>query len=220
MKGYKIMIRKILCFAITGFILGASTVMADSATREKTPIAFSAIVQTEIAAKQDVVFKYIVPIDLASIFTGYGPLPAVSGTKKQTGAWDAAGQTRTVIFSDGNSAREMMNKYEYPRYFSYTVSDFTGAIGVFAKSANGEWWFDTNPSSGATIVKWRYAFNARNMFTAPVVWMITKTFWRGYMNKALMLCKTQIESGAAKTSPSQRTGVSAGAPLPAGESTR
>jgi hypothetical protein len=214
------MIRRIVCFAVTGFILGAATVMADNSDKEKDTIAFSATVQTEIAAQQTVVFNYIVPIDLASIFTGYGPLPAVAGTKNQTGAWDAAGQTRTVIFSDGNSAREMMTKYEYPRYFSYTVSDFTGAIGVFAKSANGEWWFDTNPSSGATIVKWRYAFNARNMFTAPVVWMITKTFWRGYMNKALRLCKTQIESGAAKTSPAQRTGANTGAPLPAGESSR
>lgn len=212
------MIRRIVCFAVIGLILGATIVMADSATKEKTPIAFSATIQTEIAAKQDVVFKYIVPIDLASIFSGYGPLPAVSGTKNQTGAWDAAGQTRTVIFSDGNSAKEMMTKYEYPRYFSYTVSNFTGAIGVFAKSANGEWWFDTNPSTGTTIVKWRYAFNARSVFTAPVVWMITKTLWHGYMNKALKLCKTQIESGTAKTSPAQRTGASA--PLPSGEPTR
>jgi hypothetical protein len=195
MKGDKIMIRRIVCFAVIGFIFGITTVMADSSTKEMTAFAFSATVQTEIAAKQDIVFKYIVPIDLASIFTGYGPLPAVSGTKNQTGAWDAAGQTRSVIFSDGNSAKEMMTKYEYPRYFSYTVSDFTGAIGVFAKSANGEWWFDTNPSSGATIIKWRYAFNARSVFTAPVVWMITKTLWHGYMYKALMLSKAQLEIG-------------------------
>ena len=189
------MIRRIVCFAVTGLILGAATVMADNSDKEKDTIAFSATVQTEIAAQQTVVFNYIVPIDLAFIFTGYGPLPAVAGTKNQTGAWDAAGQTRTVIFSDGNSASEMMTKYEYPRYFSYTVSDFTGAIGVFAKSANGEWWFDKNPSSGATIIKWRYAFNARSVFTAPVVWMITKTLWRSYMHKALMLSKAQIEIG-------------------------
>ncbi|HEU4798112.1 MAG TPA: SRPBCC family protein [bacterium] len=159
---------------------------------------FSATVQTEITAQQAAVFKHIVPIDLASIFTGYGPLPSVAGTQNQTGAWDAAGQTRTVTFSDGSSASELLTKYEYPRYFSYTVSGFTGALRLLTTSANGEWWFDTNPSSGATSIKWRYAFNARSVFAAPILWLITNILWRGYMRKALTLSKAQIESSAAQ----------------------
>jgi hypothetical protein len=44
---------------------------------------------------RDSTFCFIAPIDLTTIFRGYGPLPAVVGTTDQTGAWDAAGQSRT-----------------------------------------------------------------------------------------------------------------------------
>jgi len=158
--------------------------------------SFSATVQTKITAQQAAVFDYILPIDLTSIFTGYGPLPAVNGVQNQTGAWDAAGQTRTISLSDGSSARERITKYKHPRYFSYTVSDFSGVLRFLTISANGEWWFERNPSSGITHIKWTYTFNSRSFFTAPILWFITHFLWRGYMQKALKLCKAQFKGGA------------------------
>jgi len=155
----------------------------------------SAIVTTEVAVSQIDAFEYNVPIDLTSIFTGYGPLPAVTGTKNQTGAWDGAGQTRTVLLSDGSSAQEILTKYEHPNYFSYTVSDFTGVLRFLATSANGEWWFSSD-LSGKTHIKWRYAFNASSFFVVPVLCFITQVLWRGYMRKALGLLKAQIEQSA------------------------
>jgi hypothetical protein len=157
---------------------------------------FAATVEAEIAATQAAVFEHIVPIDLASIFTGYGPLPAVSGTEHQTGAWDAAGQTRIVRLSDGSSANERLTRYEYPSYFGYTVSGFSGALRLLATSASGEWWFAEHASPNVTRVRWRYAFSPRSLLVAPVVWLITNALWRGYMRKALALCRRQIEEGA------------------------
>lgn len=159
--------------------------------------SFSATVETEIVGQQAAIFDHIVPIDLTSIFTGYGPLPAVSGVQDQTGGWNAAGQTRTVTFSDGSSAREWLTKYEHPHYFSYMLSDFSGVLRFLTKSANGEWWFKTNPSKGTTQVKWSYEFKTRSLPTAPILWLITNFLWRGYMHKALMQSKSQIESPAA-----------------------
>ena len=156
--------------------------------------SFSATVQVKIAAGQSEVFQRIVPIDLTSIFTGYGPLPAVIGTRHQTGAWDAAGQTRTVILSDGSLANEVLTQYEYPHYFSYTVSGFTGVLGFLTTSANGEWWFESKPGSNVTHVTWRYAFNTCSFFSAPILWFVAKVLWRGYMRQVLMLAKCQIES--------------------------
>ena len=87
--------------------------------RRKTGVkSYSASVQVDITAPQAVVFEHIMPIDLASIFTGYGLLPAVVGTRDQIGAWDAAGQSRTVLMSDGSCAQEQLTAYEYPNYFS------------------------------------------------------------------------------------------------------
>jgi hypothetical protein len=155
--------------------------------------SFLATVQVGIAAGQAEVFQHIVPIDLTSIFTGYGPLPAVTETRNQTGAWDAAGQTRTVILSDGSSANELLTQYDYPHYFSYTVNGFTGVLRFLTSSANGEWWFEHNSASNITHVTWRYTFNMRSLLSAPILWFVTHVLWRGYMRKSLMLCKSQLK---------------------------
>lgn len=154
--------------------------------------SLSATIEADVKASQVTAFEQIVPIDLTSIFTGYGPLPAVTGIQNQVGAWDAAGQTRTVFLSDGSSSQEMLTKYQHPSYFSYTVSGFTGSFGFLATSANGEWWF-SGGTSGHTHIKWRYSFKARSVFAVPALWFITNALWRGYMRKALQISKTQIE---------------------------
>lgn len=153
---------------------------------------FAASVETEMKVGIEIAFLGVVPIDLTTIFTGYGPLPAVTGVEGQTGGWDAAGQTRTVRLSDGSSAREHLDEYRPPSYFGYTVSGFTGILGRLAASAKGEWWF-TPLGDGRTHVKWRYAFQADNRWAAPALWLITNVFWRGYMRKSLEMTRQQIE---------------------------
>lgn len=160
-------------------------------------LSIPAIVETEMKTSAAVAFVTIVPIDLTSIFTGYGPLPSVTATSHQTGGWDGAGQTRTVSLSDGSSVNELMTRYDYPNYFSYTVSGFSGMLGWLAESADGEWWFQIVPSSKNVHVKWRYEFKARSIWSVPILWIITNVFWRGYMKKALLLAKAQVESNPA-----------------------
>jgi hypothetical protein len=152
----------------------------------------SATIKTTVRANQVEVFEHIAPIDLTSIFTGYGLLPSVVGTQNQIGAWDSEGQTRTVHLSDNSSVQEMLTKYEHPYYFSYTVSSFTGSLRFLATSANGEWWF-SGDLSGQTYIKWRYTFNARSFLAFPILWLITNLLWRNYMHKVLQLSKSQIE---------------------------
>ncbi len=155
----------------------------------------STIVQTTVTANQAAAFEHIVPIDLTSIFQGYGPLPSVTGTQNQVGAWDTAGQTRTVHFSDNSSAQEILTKYEYPNYFSYTVSNFTSSLRFLTTSANGEWWFSAD-ALGQTHIEWRYEFNARSILAVPVLWVIINMLWRNYMHQALQLSKAQVEYNA------------------------
>ncbi|MGH8460578.1 MAG: SRPBCC family protein [Stenotrophobium sp.] len=158
-------------------------------------VSFAATVEIRVEAAQARTFEHIVPIDLTTIFTGFGPLPAVTGTQSQVGAWDAAGQTRTVHLSDGSSANERLDQYRHPDYFSYTVSGFTGVLRFLATSADGEWWFSST-ASGQTQIKWRYAFNSSSALTAPILWFITTFLWRGYMRKALRLSAAQVERRA------------------------
>ncbi|MEM7469589.1 MAG: polyketide cyclase, partial [Pseudomonadota bacterium] len=71
----------------------------------------TAKIEIAIAAPRELSFAHIVPIDLTSIITGYGPLPAVVKVQNQTGAWDGAGQSRTVVLSDGSLAQEILLAY-------------------------------------------------------------------------------------------------------------
>lgn len=157
--------------------------------------SISATIEMEVNADRTEAFEHIVPIDLTTIFTGYGPLPAVTATQNQTGAWDATGQTRTVQLSDCSSAQESLTGYEHPRYFSYTLGGFTGVLRFLTTSAHGEWWFD-GVAAGRTDIKWRYVFNARSVFAVPVLLFVVKVLWRSYMRKALLLTRQQIESNA------------------------
>jgi Polyketide cyclase / dehydrase and lipid transport len=152
----------------------------------------SATVKTTVTANQTDAFEHIVPIDLTAIFKGYGPLPSVTGIENQVGDWDASGQTRTVHLSDRSSVQERLTKYDYPQYFSYTVSGFSGLLGLLTTSANGEWWFSPN-SLGQTTIKWRYVFNPRSILAVPILWLITNLLWRNYMNQAIQRSKVLIE---------------------------
>jgi Polyketide cyclase / dehydrase and lipid transport len=152
----------------------------------------SATVKATVTADRADAFEHIVPIDLTSIFKGYGPLPSVTGTQNQIGDWDTAGQTRTVHLSDNSSVQELLTKYEHPHYFSYTVNNFTSALRFLTTSANGEWWFSVG-TSGQTYIKWRYEFNARSILAVPILWLITNLLWRNYMHQALQLTKAQVE---------------------------
>lgn len=153
----------------------------------------TAEVQIIIDAPLEKAFEHIVPIDLTSIFTGYGPLPAVTGTQNQTGGWNAAGQTRTVLLSDGSSAQEELTEYQYPAYFAYTVKGFTGFLRFLTREAYGKWWFERVPGKEATAIRWRYEFVSRSLFVEPLLCFITQELWRGYMRKALGLSRSQIE---------------------------
>lgn len=153
----------------------------------------SATVITTVEASREKTFLHIVPIDLTSIFTGYGPLPSVTKTLNQTGPWDAAGRTRNVVFSDGSTARETLTSYEYPSRFAYRITELTGVLRLLASEARGEWWFEEVPGRSATSVRWRYEFISRSVMLKPLVSLFTRSLWRGYMVKALRLSKAQVE---------------------------
>lgn len=153
-----------------------------------------ATVRMRILASPLLAFQRIAPMDPTAMFTGYGPLPAVTGTRDQTGAWDAPGQTRTVTLSDGSSAQEGLKHYHPAEYFSTTISGFSGALRWLATGADGAWWFDPQANGTQTAVRWRMAFHARSKWAAPVLWLMASVLCRGYMNKALRLAKAQIEA--------------------------
>jgi len=105
------------------------------------------------------VFEQVAPIDLTAIFKGWGPLPAVTGTRDQTGDWDHVGVSRAVLLADGSSAREELVAYNPPHHFGYKLT-FGGRFGAVVSDAAGTWWFKP-AAGGGTEVEWTYAFAPR-----------------------------------------------------------
>jgi hypothetical protein len=62
-------------------------------------------VEAVATASAEATFDTIVPIALPRIFTGYGPLPAVTATRDQTGEWNHVGAARIVELADDSTAR-------------------------------------------------------------------------------------------------------------------
>jgi hypothetical protein len=136
-------------------------------------------------------FDVIAPIDLASIFPGYGPLPAVRGVRDQSGAWDHAGATRVVELSDGNEAPETITSFDRPGYFAYTVGPFTGPMNRVVAQADGEWWFA--PATGGTEITWTYTFRPRPRMGA-VTRLVVAPMWRAYARRVLALALRAAEA--------------------------
>jgi hypothetical protein len=159
----------------------------------------SSMVSAEVNVNAIEAFCHVVPIDLTSIFKGHSLLPAVIGTSAQTGDWDAIGQTKTVHLSDGSNVREIITKYQKPDYFAYIVSDFSGSLGYLITSATGEWWFETGDSlSNRTVIRWSYTFIPKSLIAVPILWIVNKFLWAGYMRSVMSNLKLQIDSKVVK----------------------
>lgn len=124
---------------------------------------------------------HLIAHDATRFYPGWGILPAVVEVRDATGAWDAAGQTRTLVLSDGGSVRETLRAVTFPD-FAYDLTRFTGLFGALVASARAEWRV-TGDRSASTIA-WTYAFTARPG-RGFLVAAIVRLAWAPYMRRVL-----------------------------------
>lgn len=137
-----------------------------------------------VPVPQHEIYEYFIPINIADILVGWGPLPRVVKTTDQTGDWSTVGSRRTVHLADGSTASEQVTHYLQDKEFGYTVSQFTNPIHLLARQAKGLWTFEAiTPNS--TKLSWTYTYEAHNLLTWLLLIPIVKTLWKQYMQKAL-----------------------------------
>ncbi len=154
----------------------------------RVPVTTEAVAR----ASPEATFDGIVPIDLSRMFLGYGPLPAVTATRDQTGGWDHVGASRTVVLSDESTAQEEILAHERPRYFGYRVSEFTGSLRLLVSGVHGEFWFSPGQDE-STEVRWRYSFEPR-AWRRPIVALVVARLWAAYARKALAVAVSETEA--------------------------
>lgn len=102
--------------------------------------------------------------------------------RDQTGAWDAAGQTRTLQLSNGGTVVETVQLVDRPGFFAYELTGFTGLFGLLVDHARAEWRFDA--ADGGTLITWTYSFEARRG-CGGIVALIVRFAWAGYMRRVM-----------------------------------
>jgi polyketide cyclase/dehydrase/lipid transport protein len=138
-----------------------------------------------IARSPKIVFAFLAAEDvLPKVLTGYGPLPAVTGTSHLTGPWSEVGSARLVHLADGTSLREAVTVYLPPNRFSYRVWDFGNqTLAALAEHGSGDFRFEAD-GDGTTVV-WTYKFKARNAGAYLPLKAMVGFLWRGYMDRCL-----------------------------------
>ena len=128
-------------------------------------------------------FRRTLPAPLPELFKRWhGPIPPVKEVRDQTGAWDAAGQTRTVRLAGGATMREELTGVEPPRSFGYRLTNVTGPMALLVEHVAGEWIF--TPAAGGTEITWQWDIYPRSPLTSWALPLFGK-LWKGYARRAL-----------------------------------
>ena len=128
-------------------------------------------------------FDILTPSDPARFYPRFRVIPAVVSVTDQSGAWDAAGQTRTLHLSDGSTVVETTTQVLRPELFSYELTDFTRLFGRLVDHARAEWLF--HPVEGGTRITWSYTFFARRG-RGWIVSLIVRLVWTAYMRQVMV----------------------------------
>lgn len=153
-------------------------------------------VQTRVQTAPADAFHVIAPIDLALVFTGWGPFPAVHGVRNQTGEWNHVGASRNPALSDGSTATEGLTEYTVGHSFAYEVSHFTNALRWLIDGVRGEWTF--TPNGHGTLIRWNYEFKPRDGRTA-LIRRVLAPLWRRYMQAAVDTAGHIVEQRVARS---------------------
>jgi hypothetical protein len=135
-------------------------------------------------------FHRTLPAPLPEIFKRWhGPFPPVKEVREQTGAWDAVGQTRTVVLAGGGSTREELTRVDPPQAFGYRLTEITGPMALVVDHVLGEWIF--TPAAGGTEVTWRWDIHSKSPLTSWLLPLFGR-MWKGYAQQALWDLSTTL----------------------------
>ncbi|MDT5173720.1 MAG: hypothetical protein QOG37_971 [Mycobacterium sp.] len=135
-------------------------------------------------------FARTLPIPLPVICAQwYGVIPPIKEVRDQTGDWDAAGQTRTVLMVGGGRLHENLTSVDPPRSFAYTLSGITGPLATLVSSVDGKWSFA--PAGTGTKVSWQWTLHPKSSAVAPLLPVFGK-MWKGYARVVLEKLSAQL----------------------------
>ncbi|AMM19625.1 hypothetical protein AX769_05065 [Frondihabitans sp. PAMC 28766] len=148
----------------------------------------------DTSARFDRAWDIGTPMTPLGYYPKYGPLPAVVEVRDQTGPWDATGQTRQLMLSDGGYVIEHLVRVDREAgLFVYELSDFQKLFGRLVSGARAEW--EYRATNTGTHVRWTYTFFARPG-AGLLLEAIVRFAWAPYMRKVLPGILAEIDRHA------------------------
>lgn len=125
----------------------------------------------------------VLPAPLPKIFgRRYAAIGPIAEVRDQAGAWDTAGQTRTIVLADGATMQETLTAIDAPSSFSYEITPLSGPLKLLVGHVVGRWSFA--PAGTGTRITWSWDVTPASSaasFAMPVFgWM-----WKGYARQSL-----------------------------------
>lgn len=123
--------------------------------------------------------------DITKVSQSFGPIPGVVAVHDEpAGFFDEPGHSRVLENSDGSTVCETIEAIDPGRSLDYTLTDLTNVFRYVTTGAKARFEFES-VGDGRTRVTWRYAWQARNVVSLPLVWLITWLAFRPYMRRML-----------------------------------
>lgn len=127
-------------------------------------------------------FDAVLALPLPYLFEHrYAAIPPVKQVRDQ-GAWDAPGQTRTIVLGDGGTILETLTEVERPDTFAYRLTDITGPMKPLATSIDGRFRFE-HAGTGVRVT-WSWAVHPRGRLGLAAMPLFAR-MWRPYARTAL-----------------------------------
>jgi Polyketide cyclase / dehydrase and lipid transport len=154
----------------------------------------TAIASLVASAARPKTWNTATPLTPVGYYPKSGLLPAVIEVRDQTGPWDAPGQTRQLMLSDGGWVVEQITNVEPFGFFAYNLTQFQKVFGHLVDHARAEWTF--SEVSGGTAIRWSYTFFPKSATARPVLAAIVRLLWGPYMRKVLPRIVAEVEREA------------------------
>ncbi len=120
-------------------------------------------------------FDTVLPMALPRLFgRRAGVLPAVTATRDQTGAWDAAGDTRVIVLADRSTVRETLLSVRRPEEFTYRLADPTGPMRAVIGGVEGRFGF-AKAGTGVRLT-WAWTIHPASRLTAPLLPVVERSW--------------------------------------------
>jgi hypothetical protein len=120
------------------------------------------------------------PARFPSMFTGYGPIPAIRFVTLDAPL--AVGAIRRIHNTDRSTLTERVTALDVPKHHAYTLSGFSAPFSWLVTQGESDW--SLNATNSGTHVRWSYAFT----LTSAVVYPLAAVVLNFFMGRAMQRC--------------------------------